>query len=171
MNGKPVTQEWTWALPMMQQTVLIELARGPDTIPKYHPSKFLMRWVRRCILVSALDGRVLSDPYEPVGGSFTGPSLTDKQGDDWRPGMDKLVDEYLRAVDEMPHHFHLHLVHGVEILGYKHPNMTIRRWWEKVYMRFVNDMHMHPETEAELDRRLGDNREGWLERADRATIA
>lgn len=48
-----VMQTWTASLPMMQQTVLLENTRGPDTIAKYHPSKFLLRWYRRCILISA----------------------------------------------------------------------------------------------------------------------
>jgi len=34
----------------------------------------------------------------------------------------------------------------------------------------VNDLHLHPETEEEMDRRLGDDRAQWLERADSATV-
>ena len=30
---------------------------------------------------------------------------------------------------------------------------------------------VHPETESEMDARLGDSREGWLARADAATVA
>lgn len=45
----------------------------------------------------------------------------------------------------------------------------IRGGWGKLYLRLVGDLHLHPETEAELDRRLGDSRSGWLERADPAT--
>lgn len=71
----PVTQVWTHTLPMMQQSVLLTGVRGPDTLPKYHPSKYLLRWYRRCILLSAMDRRVLNDPMEPNGGSFTGPSV------------------------------------------------------------------------------------------------
>jgi hypothetical protein len=62
-------------------------------------------------------------------------------------------------------------MHAVEIVGYKHPDTEIRDWWRKLYERLANDMHLHPETAAELDRRLGDNRAGWLERADPATIS
>jgi len=43
----------------MQQSVLLTAVRGPDGLPKYHSSKYLLRWYRRCILLSAMDGRVL----------------------------------------------------------------------------------------------------------------
>lgn len=177
---RPVLQEWVMQIPMMQQTVLLTAIRGPDGLPKYGAVKMLMRWYRRCVLLSAMDGAVLPNPYEENGGSFTGPSVERRsvrdypcmpgtEEMDWRPLMTKHVDEYLRTVDAIPHHFHLHLMHAVEIVGYKHPDPTIRSWWNGVYLRFVNDMHLHPETEAELDKRLGDTREGWLERADPAT--
>lgn len=71
----PVLQTWVWRLSMMQQSVLLTAVRGPDALPKYHPSKYLLRWYRRCILLSAMDRRVLEDPVEPNGGSFTGPSV------------------------------------------------------------------------------------------------
>lgn len=177
---RPVLQDWVMRIPMMQQTVLLTAIRGPDGLPKYGSVKMLMRWYRRCVLFSAMDGRVLPNPYEENGGSFTGPSVERRsvrdypcipgtEETDWRLLMDKHVDEYLRTVDAIPHHFHLHLMHAVEIVGYKHPDPITRAWWYGVYLRFVNDMHLHPEMEQELDDRLGDTRNGWLKRADPAT--
>ena len=173
MRG-PVTQAWTHDLSLMQQTVLLTAIRGPDGLPKYAGVKMLLRWYRRCVLLSAMDGRVLSVPYEPNGGSFTGPSFMFNQDDDssdveWERRMDDIVSDYVKTLDAVPHHFHLHLMHASEILGYKHPDTRIRAWWNGVYKRFVNDMHVHPESEEELDSRLGDTREGWLKRADPAT--
>lgn len=166
----PVTQEWTWELPMMQQTVLLTAVRGPDGLPKYGCVKMLLRWFRRCTLLSAMDGRVLDNPYDNNGGSFTGPSLPGKV-ESWEPALNEIVDEYLRTLDAIPHHFQLHFMHAAEIVGYKHPDERIRRWWCGLYARLVNDMHVHPETESELDERLGDNRAGWLKRADAATVS
>lgn len=60
MKG-PVTQEWVHRLPFMQQTVLLTAVRGPDGIRKYHPCKDLLRWFRRCTLISALAVRKLDD--------------------------------------------------------------------------------------------------------------
>lgn len=70
-----VLQDWLGVLPMMQQTVLLTAIRGPDGLPKYGPTKALLRWYRRCILLSAMDGAVLGDPLSNSGGSFTGPSI------------------------------------------------------------------------------------------------
>ncbi len=88
----PVTQPWVHALPFMQQTVLLTAVRGPDGIAKYHPSKFLLRWFRRCMLLSAMDGKALTNPYDNNGGSFTGPSfdagpLAHMPDFDWREKM------------------------------------------------------------------------------------
>lgn len=199
MTRGPVTQEWTHDISMMQQSVLLTAVRGPDGLPKYHPVKYLLRWFRRCILLSAMDGRVLTDPYEPNGGSFTGPSVVVKPvtvagefaefmaggslrdasqhapfaarwHDSWTKALDDWVTEYLRSLDEVPHHFQLHFMHAAEIVGYKHPDPRIRDWWRVVYERLVHDMHLWPESEEQMDQRLGDDRSGWLARADKATV-
>lgn len=200
MPDKPqsVTQEWCNSLPFMQQSVLLTAVRGPDGLPKYHPSKYLLRWFRRCLLLSAMDGRVLVDPCEPNGGSFTGPSvecapeystahhyrawgmlrdgshhLPDGVGDwrdTWQEAMDDWVTAYIRGLDEVPHHFQLHFMHAVEIMGYKHDNARIRGWWFQVYLRLVKDMHLRPELEIALDERLSDSRENWLKHGDEATV-
>ena len=180
-----VTQEWTHELSMMQQSVLLAAVRGADTLSKYNSGKYLLRWYRRCILLSAMDGRVLEDPVEPNGGSFTGPSViwdADEHGhyyravnlsgrgrSTWEAALEDLVDQYIATLDEVPHHYQLHFMHAVEILGYKHPDQKIRDWWLGCYNRLVLDMHLHPETEEELDFRLGDSREQWLAVADPAT--
>ncbi len=170
MTSNAVTQDWTHCLPMMQQTVLLTAVRGPDGLPKYGCVKLLLRWFRRCTLLSAMDGKALLNPCDNNGGSFTGPSLPNAV-DEWEAPMTSLVDEYLRTLDGIPHHFQLHFLHAAEIVGYKHPEPRIRGWWCSVYLRLVNDMHLHPETESEMNERLGDSREGWLKRADRATAA
>ncbi len=165
-----VTQAWTHELPMMQQTVLLTAIRGPDGIAKYGAVKMLLRWYRRCVLLSALDQRVLNNPCEVNGGSFTGPSVSRPDvADRWEAYMDEHICGYLKQQDELPFHFQMHFMHSVEILGYKHPCPRIRYWWSALYIRLVHSMHLHPETQQEMDSRLGDSREGWLERADPAT--
>ena len=193
-----VLQGWVQQLSFMQQTVLLTAIRGPDGLPKYGPTKLLLRWFRRCVLLSAMDGKVLDTPWDNNGGSFTGPSLSietvrnrlycadrdcldiGEKTDEvcvahlelqWERLMDEIAGQYLRDLDAIPHHFQLHFLHAAEIVGYKHPDARIRAWWAKLYVRLVEDMHLHPETEAEMDRRLGDSREQWLERADPATRA
>lgn len=166
-----VTQEWTHNLTCMQQTVLLTAIRGPDGVAKYHPVKYLLRWYRRCVLLGALDHNVFDNPYDPRGGSFAGPSYGHgtNLAHDWKPEMAKVVDDYVRSLDELPHHFQLHLLHAIEIVGYKHPVEDIREWWHDVYLYIVDDMHLSPETEAELDYRLGDSEAQWRAKSSKAT--
>lgn len=169
----PVTQDWTHRISMMQQSVLLAAVRGPDGTAKYGGgAKMLLRWFRRCVLLSAMDGRVLANPIEPNGGSFTGPSLEgEDELDPWYERMQEHVNDYLRQVDALPHHYQLHFMHAIEICGYKHPDDLIRGFWHLLYLRLVNELHLHPESKAEMDARLGDTRAGWLQRADPATVA
>lgn len=172
MTGN-VLQEWVGAISMMQQTVLLTAIRGPDNHPKYGGgAKMLLRWYRRCVLLSAMDGRVLQDPIEPNGGSFTGPSLEGEDPEDpWEERMQVHVNDYMRQLDALPHHYQMHFMHAVEILGYKHPVVRTRFFWNRLYVRLAHDLHLWPETEAQLDERLGDTRSGWLKRADPATVS
>lgn len=158
-----VLQDWVVQLPMMQQSVLIAAMRGPDGVEKMHRSKMLCRWLRRCIVISAFDKRALDNPYHPGGGSYTGPSCIEPiEGvNDWELLMNDVVKEYLLAIDDLPHHFHLHFLHAMEILGYKHNNERIRNWWLKAYCRMAHDMHLHAEAESELDYRLNDDEAQW----------
>lgn len=55
-------QDWVINLPLMQQSVLISAIRGPDGVAKKHKCKPLVRWFRRCVLVSAFDGAAITDP-------------------------------------------------------------------------------------------------------------
>jgi len=122
------------------------------------------------------EGEVLDSPTEQGGGSFTGPlkhpSVFEPHGIDV-PRIRKEYDlkvleavmkEYLRSTDEIPHHFHMHVLHAAEIIGYKHPTPWIRGWWNDFYLKMVSDAHLFPETEEHMDRRLGDVEAQWKER-------
>lgn len=149
-----VLQPWVTGLSMMQQTVLLTAIRGCDAVPKRHVSKYLLRWLRRCVLFSALDGLVLGDPRDPRGGNFTGPIPADKT-------LDQLADDFLNDVDAVPHHFQMHLYHAAEILGYKYPKHEIAVFWRSFYFKAAKALHMHPESADEMDFRLGDSKAQW----------
>lgn len=158
---KSVLQEWVERLTFMQQSVLIAAVRGPDGIRKDHAVKVLCRWLRRSFLICAFDRRAHSNPYEPCGGSFTGKCMTKEIN-----SIDDALDMYMRSVDELPHHFQLHFMHAAEILGYKHPESEIKEWWNNTYLRLVNDAHLYPESEEQMDKRLSDNEQAWREREE-----
>lgn len=179
-----VLQPWVVALPFMQQSVLIAAVRAPDGLRKDHPVKVIMRWYRRCVLFGAFDRNVFATPFCPGGGSFTGPFTPEHAqqycgsvgaGFYWRGNtvpadpqqqFDHMREVYLRYVDEMPHHFQLHLMHAAQIIGYKHPDPATREWWSIFYRMIVNDAHLFPESEELMDMRLGDTEAGWRAREE-----
>jgi hypothetical protein len=150
-----VIQQWVSRLPLMQQTVLLTAIRGPDGLNKHSPAKAMLRAYRRTILLSAMDGTALG-PYDKGGGSFTAPCTHPD-------GVTGVMIDYIKGVDELPLHFHLHVCHAVEIVGYKHPENYTREHWNYFYQALCADMHVEPETVEQLDFRLGDNRENWIE--------
>jgi hypothetical protein len=163
MNKMPsVLQNWVQEnLTFMQQSVLLAAIRGPDTLKKDHVSKKLCRWLRRCVLVAAFEKKAFTNPYELGGGSFTGPSCKIAQSLDWPEQMHNILNEYIRTLDEVPHHFQLHFLHAAEILGYCYPEPTTRKWWEEAYQKLCFDMHLMPEDYDQMYYRLGDNEEKW----------
>jgi hypothetical protein len=170
---RPVTQEWTHGLTLMQQSVLLSAIRGCDGLPKRHKSKALVKWYRRCVLLSAFDGRALPTPYDEGGGSFAGPIVKIPTGtsDTVRDQiaeqvLSEVANDFIDSRDELPAHYQVHMMHAIEILGFKHPVNAIRQYWHRLYVRMVEAYHLWPETEAQLDARLGDNLEGWMARSD-----
>ena len=156
-------QDWVMRLPVMQQSVLIAAVRGPDGIRKDHVVKVLCRWLRRSFLVRAFERDECWNPYTPGGGSFTGPCVIAEGA---MGGVDQALDEYLRCVDELPHHFQLHFMHAAEIIGYEHPDEFTRTWWHNAYFRLVNDAHLFMEPREQMNKRLGDNEGNWREREE-----
>lgn len=154
-----VLQPWVQDLTYMQQSVLMSAIRNADGTPKFHKQKALTKWFRRCVLLSAFDGRTLSDPSEPGGGSFTGP-IAD---------IGRALDDFIDSRDEMTLHYYAHAMHAFEIIGFKHPDDTIASFWLNAYFRMAHALHLWPEQVEEMDSRLGDGKAGWEARNDRSS--
>lgn len=148
-TSESVFPDWMATLPMQQQSVLVLAARGPDGVRKYHECKDVVRAYRATVLKAAYFGRSLAWG-EGADGFMSMDVIADDLG--WR----NAVLRFFASVDELPHHYYLHLAHGAEILGYKHPDMRVRNAWRHFYEKCCDDMHVTPETEAEMERRLGD---------------
>lgn len=153
-----VTQPWTHEIPFMQQSVLLSALRNEDGVEKGHPAKALIRWFRRCVVLSAFDGRALTDPTEPGGGSYTGPV----------ENIEAAADDFLRARDGMALHYYAHAMHAFQIIAVHHPDDEIAEFWGRVYTRMAHALHLWPEMANQMNARLGDNPEGWKAREDRA---
>lgn len=161
--ARPAQQDWVCTLPIMQQSVLFAAIRNADGVEKRHPSKGLLRWFRRCILLSAFDGRALTDPNEPGGGSFTG-TLSNQYEVTW--SLEDAADYFLDSRDSMTLHYYAHAMHAFEIVGFHHPDRAIRDFWHGVYLRMCHALHMLPETLEMMELRLCDNEESWRARND-----
>lgn len=150
-----IQPEWMKALPVQQQGVLFLATRGPDGVEKFHPCKAVVRAYRGTVMVAARVGRSLH------WGEYS----------DTFMGLDRIANPawwaedcvaYFKHMDSLPLHYHLHLLHGAQILGYKHPEERMRRCWLAFYMEAVDDMHLSPESEPDMDVRLSDwFREEW----------
>lgn len=144
---KSVLQDWVQDLGLRHQGVLLTAVRGCDTSPRDDPSKLLTRCFRDAILNAHCgDARKSASFIERVPHEV----------------LLKRMNDVVRDHDALPHHYLMHLVHAAEILGYKHPDDFTRAAWNSFYVSMTNKLHMAPETEAELDRRLD---------ADEATFA
>jgi hypothetical protein len=62
-------------------------------------------------------------------------------------------------LDKYPVHFVLHQAHACEIIGYKHPDESVREKFIGIYNLIVWNMHLRPEAEEQLDHRLSDKKE------------
>lgn len=158
MSAPLVFQDWMLSLTMQQQSVLILALRGPDGIGKFHPMKEVVTRYRASVLKAAYLGRAMR---VDEGDATTFMTLLRFSEDAYWEELCKL---YFAHVDELPHHYHLHLMHGAEIIGYKHTDELFRWRWQTFYDRCCEDMHVTSETRSEMDLRLSDwHREHWNE--------
>lgn len=168
MKTKPnesVLQDWVCTLPFMQQALLMLATRGPDGLPKYTPAKQILHYLRGVVIKPAHEsfkqcdgfmnvdyGQVqyhtktdgIEDPdfTRPIAGREFGWAFRDAQA------------RFFNDVDIYPMHFYMHLTHAAEVIGYKHPILEIRACWRDFYFNCCDGLHLNPEHEYALDKRL-----------------
>ncbi len=130
-----VTKAWVMTLPFRMQSVLMAAIRGCDITKKEDPSKAVARALRALLLNNA----------DSSNSFIVGDGTPNKQS----------VVSFLGDLDAYPVHFIGHLMHAAEIVGYKHPEAKISFWWQEFYAKLVAALHLNPETEEQLDVRLG----------------
>jgi len=131
---RSVLKEWVFELPFRMQSVLMSGMRGCDIARKDDPSKALTRALRPVLCNNA-----------DTSNTFMGNTTAAKD----------LVEKFLWDMDRYPTHFIAHLMHAAEIVGFKHPDPALRKWWLEFYHNVVKGLHVNPETEEQLDVRLG----------------
>jgi hypothetical protein len=164
---KSVVPLWQLELTMQQQSVLKLALRGPDNVRKRHPMKKIQQSYRACVLNAAKFGRPIHFYFCEDNKMLRGDSLSHAQINEGDSFMNlqsmkffstwkEVVKEYMEHTDELPHHFQTHLMHGAQILAYKHPDALIKAMWGYFYLECVDSYHLEPESEETMDNRLSD---------------
>lgn len=130
-----VLQDWVMTLGLRHQGAILGGLRGCDTAPKHDPSKLLVRCLRCEVLVPFCGDAARSASYIEQVSETT---LRDRMRD------------VLKNCDHYPQHYLAHLLHAAEVIGYKKPSAP----WLWFYQELCRGWHLHPESEAELDKRL-----------------
>lgn len=144
-----ILPEWMDHLPLQQQAVLILALRGPDGFPKHHPSKRLLYHYRAAVLRAAHIGRLLK-VGEDCGSLMT---LTSFQ---WEREWDAVLMRFREVEDELPLHYYTHLMHGAQVLAYRHPDPLFRLRWLQFYRQCCDYLHVPAETSEQMCARLSD---------------
>ncbi len=130
-----------------QQTVLLAALRGCDGRPKNDPSNSFKKRLRSAVLNNA----DMKTGFMSANAAF---NLRDEN-------RAEINNFFTGCLDSYPMHFFLHFLHAAEIVAYKHPDKFIAEYWMYFYSKAVEAMHLNPETEKQLDKRLSDS---WEER-------
>lgn len=128
-------QKWVQKLTWKEQSSILTAIRGSDAL--YNENvRSLVRWLRRVTLKDA-----------DVNGNFVhfGKLPTEK---DLKPSL-----EYMTV------HFVSHLMHALEIIGYKSKSDANAQIAFEFYLQICKVLHCNPETLDEMNVRLKDNRE------------
>jgi len=132
-----VQEEWMLELPLKMQSTLLACTRGVDS--QWMPNmKSVNRWLRSLMLKNGNGGNDHSD-FQKIG------ELPLFDGD------------FEREVEYLPVHYYHHIILGLGIVHYKHPDEEVRDIAGYYYTGLVEMLHQTPETEAHMDWRLEDN--------------
>ena len=136
-----ILRNWAMLLPIRHQGVLIAAVRGCDNCPRENSAKPIVRALRYAFLVPA-DERELDYPSAFMQKTFT---KVEAKG-------------FLSYWDHYPIHFILHLMHAVQVVGYKHPDLEVRHEFISLYRAMVEKLHVVPESDFQMDQRLTEDR-------------
>lgn len=132
-----VLQDWLEQIPIRMQSTLLLSLRGPDT-HRCPEVKKVQRWLR---------------------------GLT------FKPGNPDNVAEFMMDVEGVPdlyekgalayelyyctQHFYSHLMHGLEVIAYRHPEFRQANKALVLFNGMATSMHLMPETCEQFETRLG----------------
>lgn len=141
-----VLQAWVMELPLREQGTLLSAVRGCDVAPKEWEAgivkdtaeRRLTAWIRWAFMVPH-DAREVDEP-----GAF----------------MQSSLPYPLKAsgLGHYPMHWYSHVMHALEVIGYRHPHQDTRERAKGAYNKMVSGLHLHAEGSVEMEIRLGEDR-------------
>lgn len=145
--GISVLQEWVTNLPLRFQGTLLTSVRGCDDEPKqwtstgvaFSQTRRLTSFIRWCFMTPA-------DPREVD--AEEGAFFMSKAPAPFKPSQ----------FGHLPEHWYAHAMHALEIIGYHHPDTTVRAIAHDLYVRMVHNLHLNIETKEQQWMRLTEDR-------------
>lgn len=133
--SESVLQSWVEKMPIRMQSTLILSLRGPDT----HTApgvKALGRWMRGLAF----------KPGNPANvAEFMGP----------RPPRIQEKDSTAKELEFCTQHYFSHLMHGLEVIGYRHPDGATASHALGLFRDMAALMHLPVESREDFQVRLG----------------
>lgn len=133
-----VVKEWVSGIPYKMQAVLLLSLRGCDGTQKEDISKTITRALRSVLFHPAVKNFNSKNMFMSVD-QFV---------------LRDAVEKFAKHLDHYPNHFVTHLMHAMEIIGYKHPNIVVSKFWLDAYKNCCRGMHFNHEYEVQLNGRL-----------------
>lgn len=146
---KSILKAWVMELGLRHQGTLLTAVRGCDTAPKDDASKLFTRCYRDMILEAH------------CGDAAKAATFIEKVHDH---ELINRFEAFRKNLDHYPHHYVMHVLHSVEIIGYYYPIGHDRSTWLGFYRKLCKGLHVTPETKQELDERLNADEETFAAR-------
>jgi hypothetical protein len=134
-------------LPLREQGTLLTAVRGCDDEPKtwtstgvaYSPGRRLTAFIRWCFMNPA-------DPREVdyAEGSF----FRSEPPYPFKPS----------EFGHLPQHWYAHVMHALEVIGYRHPNPEVGDKAYSMYREMVGNLHLNVEPFTQMEARLSEDR-------------
>lgn len=131
-----VLQTWLEALPIRMQSTLLLSLRGPDT-HRAPEIKKVQRWMRGLTFKPGNPANV-AEFMTDIGNV---PVLQEK-------------NDLARELEFCTQHFYSHLMHGLEVIGYRHPERGVAVRAQRMFIDMTSLMHLECETREDFELRL-----------------
>jgi len=144
---RSVLQDWVMELPLREQGTMLTCVRGCDLEPKiwvnrgvaYSPGRRLTAFIRWCFMVPA-DLREVDSQEGAFMMSFA--------PEPFKPS----------EFGHLPQHWYSHVMHALEVIGYRHPDFEVRSTAYALYASMASNLHLPVETMENMTKRLSEDR-------------